>query len=476
MASADFPPDDDADSRSHHTPQASNARLIRIFVVITSALLIQSLDATIVATALDALQTEFGTSLGRASATITAYATGLVIALPVGARLCEVFDPKFIFLASVTAFATFSLLCGLTVSMEQLIVFRGAQAIAAAGATPAMTMIVVDHFGRARDRAFGFFASVFQLGSIAGPVIGGLFVEYLSWRWIFEINVPVCLLIVGFGIKVIPRSPRHGGAARPKINLDGLGVLLLGATVIAMMVGAGWMSGDSHSGHVIGIAVMAASLMLGVCFVAYLRRASSPLIAPMLLLGQNFRRVNLINIVYGGGIVGALSLLPVHAMQSFGLDALRAGSLLSIAAVAGTAFAVVGTIGLRRFGYRSPIALSAVAVGLVLVAVGVNLFPGASPYLVLGVAAGIIGMTTGLADPAVRNSGLQLLPSSAPAIAAVRTMCRQVGTVVVVSALSLVGTQFAATSGLRWGFIVFGVVLLLAIPVIRGIPDHRGAW
>lgn len=456
-------------------PPVNYARLARIFAVVTSALLIQSLDATVVATALDALQSDFGTSLGTASAAITAYATGLVVALPVGAKLCEVYDPKHIFLICVVAFAGFSLLCGLSVSMEQLIAVRCAQAIAAAGVTPAMTIIVVEHFGRARDRAFGLFASVFQIGSIAGPVIGGLFVQYLSWRWIFEINVPLCLIIAAFGLKVIPRS-RAPRRARKPIGLDGFGVVLLGAAVAALMLGASSVAGDSRSVRVVGLVVMSASLVLGVVFVLHLRRAASPLIRPLLLLGKSFRGVNIINVVYGGGIAGALSLLPVHAMQAFGMGALKAGSLLSIAAVAGAFFAVVGTIGLRRFGYRRPMVLNAFIVGLTMVAIGLNQFSPSSQYLVLSVAAGIIGMTSGLADPAVRNSGLQLLPSSAPAIAAVRTMCRQVGTVVTVSALSLVGTQLAASSGLRFGFAGFGIALLLAIPVIRDIPDHRGAW
>lgn len=471
MASSDSGPEDSAASGQ----PVNYARLARIFAVVTSALLIQSLDATIVATALDALQSDFGTSLGRASAAITAYATGLVVALPVGAKLCEVYDPKHIFLICVVAFAGFSLLCGLSVSMEQLIAVRCAQAIAAAGVTPAMTIIVVEHFGRARDRAFGLFASVFQVGSIAGPVIGGLFVQYLSWRWIFEINVPLCLIIAAFGLKVIPRS-RAPRRARKPINLDGVGIVLLGAAVAALMLGASSVAGDSHSVRVVGLVVMSASLVLGVVFVLHLRRAATPLIRPLLLLGKSFRGVNIINVVYGGGIAGALSLLPVHAMQAFGMGALQAGSLLSIAAVAGAFFAVVGTIGLRRFGYRRPVVLNALIVGLTMVAIGLNQFSPSSQYLVLSVAAGIIGMTSGLADPAVRNSGLQLLPSSAPAIAAVRTMCRQVGTVVTVSALSLVGTQLAASSGLRFGFAGFGIALLLAIPVIRDIPDHRGAW
>lgn len=471
MASSDSGPEDSAASGQ----PVNYARLARIFAVVTSALLIQSLDATIVATALDALQSDFGTSLGRASAAITAYATGLVVALPVGAKLCEVYDPKHIFLICVVAFAGFSLLCGLSASMEQLIAVRCAQAIAAAGVTPAMTIIVVEHFGRARDRAFGLFASVFQVGSIAGPVIGGLFVQYLSWRWIFEINVPLCLIIAAFGLKVIPRS-RAPRRARKPINLDGVGIVLLGAAVAALMLGASSVAGDSHSVRVVGLVVMSASLVLGVVFVLHLRRAATPLIRPLLLLGKSFRGVNIINVVYGGGIAGALSLLPVHAMQAFGMGALQAGSLLSIAAVAGAFFAVVGTIGLRRFGYRRPVVLNALIVGLTMVAIGLNQFSPSSQYLVLSVAAGIIGMTSGLADPAVRNSGLQLLPSSAPAIAAVRTMCRQVGTVVTVSALSLVGTQLAASSGLRFGFAGFGIALLLAIPVIRDIPDHRGAW
>lgn len=465
-----------SDEPAGTAPTAGNASLARIFAVVTSALLIQSLDATIVATALDALQTEFDTSLGWASWTITAYATGMVIALPVSAKLCDVFDPKRIFLISVVAFALMSLLCGLSQTMGQLVILRGAQAIAGAGLTPAITSIIVRHFGPARDRALGLFASMFQIGSIAGPAIGGLFVEFLSWRWIFEINVPICLLLAAFGLKVIPRSATPRGSPRPKLHFDGRGIALLGAAVLFLMLGASMVAGDSRHAQVIGIAVMTASMIVCVSFVMHVRRAASPLISPRLLLGKRFRNVNLVNILYGGGLSGALSLLPVYAMQSFGMGALKAGSLLSVAAVSGALFAVAGTIRLRRSGYRRPIAFNAIVAGLAMVAIGLDRFPQDHQYVILSAVVAIVGMSTGLADPAARNAGLQLLPDSAPAIAAVRTMCRRLGTVVVVSALSLVGTQFAATSGLRFGFLGFGVLLLLASPAIRGVPEHRGAW
>lgn len=162
-----------------------------MFATVALALLMSSLDQTIVATALHTLQGDLDAPITWAGWTITAYSLGLVLMLPLAGRLSEQYGRRRVFLVSVGLFVVASLLCGLATNIYVLVALRFLQAIGGAGFTPSATGIIVDHFGSGRDKAVGLFGSIFPIGSMAGPVLGGLFVEYWSWRGIFFVNVQV---------------------------------------------------------------------------------------------------------------------------------------------------------------------------------------------------------------------------------------------------------------------------------------------
>src|SRR5699024_2063096 len=128
-------------------------RRVLVFVIIALALVMMAVDGTIVATALDALQDGLQTSVNWAGWTITAYAFGFVLMLPVSGRLTDRFGNRKVFLGSVIAFTVASLCCGLAYNIYTLIALRAVQAVGGAGFTPSATGIIVEHFGDARDRA-----------------------------------------------------------------------------------------------------------------------------------------------------------------------------------------------------------------------------------------------------------------------------------------------------------------------------------
>ena len=162
------------------THELARIRRVLIFIVIACALMMMSIDATIVATALHALATDLGAPINWTGWTITAYWFGYVVMLPVSGRLAERFGHRRVFIASALAFALASLACALANHIALLVLFRALQAMGGAGLTPAATGIVVAWFGASRDRVLGLFGAVFSVGGLIGPVLGGLFVTYAS--------------------------------------------------------------------------------------------------------------------------------------------------------------------------------------------------------------------------------------------------------------------------------------------------------
>ena len=135
--------------------------------------------------------------------------------------------------------------CGMANNIYVLIVLRAIQAAGGAGFTPSATGIVVDHFGKERDRALGLFGSIFPIGAMIGPVFGGLFVSYWSWRGVFYVNVPIGLVAMVLAFRYVPRDrPAAGGIGS---SPDVTGMALLAGGLLAGMVAASYLGeGNAH--------------------------------------------------------------------------------------------------------------------------------------------------------------------------------------------------------------------------------------
>src|SRR6185312_16578959 len=205
-----------------------------VFTTIALALLMMSVDSTIVATALGVLKRELSTSINWVGWTITAYSFGFMLMLPMSGKLSDRYGRRRVFLGSLVTFTAASLCCGLASNIRLLIVLRALQGAGGAGFTPSATGIVVDYFGRARDRAVSLFGSIFPVGAMIGPIFGGLFVSYWSWRGIFFVNVPIGVAVMALCLRYVPRDvPR---ITRRDQRMDGRGMALLGVGMIAGML------------------------------------------------------------------------------------------------------------------------------------------------------------------------------------------------------------------------------------------------
>src|SRR6201996_5545092 len=200
-------------------PAAPKDRRKLIFTIVSIGLFMASIDQTIVATALPAIEKELHATINWSAWTISIYALGQVIAMPMAGKISDMYGRKKVFMVSAAIFTIASLCCGFAPNIAFMLVARFIQALGGGAFMPSATGIVSDAFGNQRDRAVGAFASIFPIGGIVGPVLGGVFVSYWSWRGIFLVNVSVGLALLALVIKFIPA---HSQRVTRRIDVRGI--------------------------------------------------------------------------------------------------------------------------------------------------------------------------------------------------------------------------------------------------------------
>ena len=459
---------------------AAQPRRFLVFAIVSLALMMASIDQTIVATALPTLQRDLHTQVNWSTWTITIYALGQILVMPLAGKVGDQYGRKRIFLGAVVLFTAASLCCGLAGNIYLLIALRFVQAVGGGAFMPSATGIVAQMFGPDRDRALGLFSSIFPIGGIIGPVLGGLFVTYWTWRGIFLVNVPVGVTLLILGLIFIPASVR-----RRDVHLDIRGVLLLGATLLPAMLGIAYLgTAQTGTGTVTHTSPISPFFLIPevlavvslVAFVRHSARSADPFISIRFLTGSGFGIMNLLNFLFGSAALGFAALVPLYAEERYGLRSLEAGTLLTARAVGMIAVAGLAVYLLRRTGYRWPMVagFSLTAVGLVGLAIAPH---GLSVYAWLAIAAGICGVGMGVCTPAANNATLQLAPDQAAAVAGLRGMFRQSGAITAVSVTAAVVAR-SSHPGMAQAhvFVVFAAILLLSLPLIPLVPEHRGNW
>src|SRR4051812_41075930 len=198
------------------------------------SLLMFSIDFTIVSVALRTIVEDLDTTLVLAGWTMTAFALTQTIVLPLIGKLGENFGQMRVFVACVVLFIIGSLLCGLAPNIYVLIACRVLQALGGGGFFPAATGIVAQQFPRTRSRMIGLFASIFPIGAILGPNLGGFIIEHFGWRDVFFINVPIGVLVIGLLAKqALGEEPARQERKR---SIDVLGTLLFAACVVGFLL------------------------------------------------------------------------------------------------------------------------------------------------------------------------------------------------------------------------------------------------
>ncbi|MBP6020018.1 MAG: MFS transporter, partial [Burkholderiaceae bacterium] len=353
---------------------------------------------------------------------------------------------------------------------------RTLQAAGGAGFTPTATGIIVDHFGPARDRYVSLFGSIFPVGAMIGPIFGGYFVAYSSWRDVFFVNVPIGLVIFLLAWRFIPHDHPSGDSAVKKMDIKG--IALLGSGLLAGMLAATVLGEKpAASNLLIFMALLLLASSTFVFFFRHIRRTESPFIHPRLIYGPNFGAVNLVNMTFSGFVIGAMALVPLYAINRYHLGVVGAGTLLTAQGAAAMICSLAAAMALRRTGYRLPLYVGSVFTigGLVLLALPP--MAGISPYAWLAFAAFLVGVGNGTINPAMRNAGLQLAPESSSMLAALRSLSLQMGSIITISVVAAVlAHQSNMGEILAWVYAILAAIRLLALPLVRYVPEQRGAW
>jgi EmrB/QacA subfamily drug resistance transporter len=293
---------------------------LAILIALGLGVLLAALDQTIVATALPTVAGDLG-GLNQLAWVVTAYLVAETVSTPLYGKLGDVIGRKRVLIAAIVLFLTGSALSGLSTSMTELVLFRALQGLGAGGLIVTAMAVVADLVEpRERARYMGLIGAVFAVASVAGPLLGGLFVDQLSWRWVFYVNLPVGAAALAVIAAKLPASPI--GERRP---VDVLGAALLtvaaGSTVLVTSWGGQQYAWDSPT--ILGLAVAALTATAG--FVARERRAPDPVLPLQLFANRSFAIGAVSAFVVGTAMFGTVTFIPLYLQVVDGASATVAG-------------------------------------------------------------------------------------------------------------------------------------------------------
>ncbi|WP_436736697.1 DHA2 family efflux MFS transporter permease subunit [Streptomyces sp. BBFR102] len=283
-------------------------------------MLLAALDQTIVATALPTIVSDLG-GLDHLSWVVTAYLLAATAGTPLWGKLGDQYGRKKLFQSAIAIFLAGSVLCGVAQDMPQLIGFRFLQGLGGGGLMVLSMAIVGDLVPpRERGRYQGLFGAVFGATSVLGPLLGGIFTEHLSWRWVFYVNVPlgaVALVVIAAALHIPARAARH--------VIDYLGTFLIAAVAFCLVLAAslGGTTWSWGSPQIIALVVLA--VVLGAWFVRVEHRAAEPVLPLRLFRVRTFTLSAAISFVIGFAMFGAMTYLPTFLQVVRGISPTLSG-------------------------------------------------------------------------------------------------------------------------------------------------------
>ncbi|MFG2627663.1 MFS transporter [Streptomyces sp. NPDC048473] len=450
----------------------------RVLALVLAAQFMALLDIFIVNVAAPTIRSELGASGAGLQLIVAGYTITYAVLLITGARLGGLLGHGRAHLAGLAVFTAASLACGLAAGTGQLIAFRLIQGAGAAVMIPQVLTLIQRHFaGEARIRALGAYSAVLATGAAAGQVVGGVLVSAdlfgAGWRPVFLVNVPIGLVLLVLGIRVLPSEPRTG-AARAQARARGLdlpGLVLLAAAVTLLTVPL--VLGQELDWPVWSWVCMVASVAFFAGFVGYesrlAARGGAPLVAPRVLRIPGMARAALRVLVVMAINAGFLFAMTLHVQGGLGYSALRAGLMFAPTAL------VFGAIGLtwRRWPARFQGALVPGGFALVAVAsvaIGLLMRDGGDGGLWLYAAFAIMGSGMALGfSPTLTGALANVRPEDAADASGVLVTVTQLGQLIGVAAFGTLYLNRLDTPGAQGsGHALWACALALSVAAIAG--------
>lgn len=456
----------------------SNRGRVLMALMLTTGLI--AIDATILATAVPSVVKELG-EFDQFPWLFSVYLLAQAVSVPIYSKLADTIGRKPIILVGVGLFLLGSVLAGLAWNMTSLIGFRVIQGLGA-GATAPMAMTIVGDIYTVAERALvqGYIASVWAVASVVGPALGGIFSQFTSWRWIFLVNIPLCLLA---GWALIRFYHERVTATRHRIDYPGAGLLTVGLTalILALLEGGNawaWTSWQSLASFAVGIAALAA-------FVPVERRAAEPVLDLALVTRPLIMTTTLISLGVGALLIGVTSFVPTYLENALGVVPLVSGIAVAALTLGWPLSASMAGRMYLRHGYRTTVLVgSAIAVaGTVALAVS---GPHPSPWIV-GAVSFVIGFGLGwTAAPSLIAAQASVDWNERGVVTGINVFARSAGSAIGVAVFGAIATNVIAAghgehdyativAASTWVFVAVAItavgMLLAALGLPRGGVD-----
>ena len=325
-----------------------------IALIIASAMFMEQLDATVLATALPTMARDFGVTAPSMSMALTSYLLSLAIFIPASGKVADRLGARTVFRAAIVVFTIGSILCAIAPTLLTLVGARLFQGLGGAMMMPVGRLVLLRSVERRNMvSAMSWLLVPALIGPILGPPVGGFIVTYLDWRWIFYVNVPIGILGVVLVTLFIEETPIVKG-----VPFDVVGMVLSGVALGCLFFGFEFTSNSGDGGLVLGL--VAVGLVSGALYIRHARRHPAPILDLSLMRVPNFSL---------SVIAGALTrvtqgahpfLLPLMLQLGFGLSAAKSGTIVIATAIGSMSMKAFAPTILRRFGFRNSLIVNGI--------------------------------------------------------------------------------------------------------------------
>lgn len=442
-------------------------------LIVASALFMETLDATVLSTALPAIAADLGESPIHLKLALTSYLLSLAVFIPASGWVADRLGVRLVFRGALFVFVLASIACGLSNSIEQLVFWRVIQGMGGAMMVPVGRLVILRSVKKSEIvNAFAWFTVPALVGPLAGPLLGGFLTTYFDWRWVFWINVPVGVLGIVLATIFFPDI-----RAETRERFDARGFLLAGGGLATFVTGSTSIGlGVFPNAVVVSLLSVGAVLLVGYWF--HSRRVANPIIDLKLLRLTTFRASIFGGLLFRIGVGATPFLLPLMLQLTFGQTPFESGLTTFVIAIGAIAMKFVAGPILRTFGFRTVLIASAI-MAAIFVAMPAAFTPGIAVAMMSGVLL-IGGFLRSLQFTAINSMAFDEVPAervgSATAMMSVmQQLSMSIGISIAAMALTFsAGGEDIVRADFIAPFILTGLISVLAVIFYWRLPGDAG--